>query len=50
MGKLEIIGAVVGFLIIAVVLWKVVRTSITRSNGKVETWDITGRNNEWMGE
>jgi hypothetical protein len=48
----QIIGAVFGFLIIAVTVWKIVSFGVARSNRKVESWDgITiGRNSEWDGD
>ena len=47
----QIIGAVIGFLIIALTLWKIVRYGVAKSNGKGETFDpTTGRNTEWLGD
>ena len=35
MSAIQIVGAVSGFLIIAVTLWQLIRNGIARSNGKV---------------
>jgi len=51
MSVFHLAAAIVGFLIIAVTLWKLVRHGVARTNGKVDTLDLgTGRNSEWLGD
>ena len=51
MGLFQIVAAALGFSIIAVVVWKIVRNGLAGSNGKVETFDLAaGRNTEWTGD
>jgi hypothetical protein len=45
----QIIGAVFGFLIIAVVSWKIIRLGLARSNGQRPEFEDTWMNNDGPG-
>ena len=49
MSIVEVIGAVAGGLIIMVVVWKIVRGGVARSNGNVDTGDSAGSDSTWIG-
>jgi hypothetical protein len=46
MSTFQIVGAVIGSLIIAVTLWKILRHGVTKSNGKIPesntSWGSSG--------
>ena len=48
MSVVEIIGAAAGVLIILVVVWKIVRNGVARSNGEIDT-SGPGGDSTWMG-
>ena len=48
MRVVEIAGAAAGALIILVVVWKIVRNGVARSNGEIDTSD-SGGDSTWMG-
>jgi hypothetical protein len=45
----QIIGAVFGFLIIAMTLWKIIKGGIARSNGQRPEFEDKWMNNDWPG-